>query len=96
MLHLLAIVMAIPGLIPACLAKGERRTAHKHLGAVFIKAATFEQHGGETLALTFRAAAKQAVMLAVAEGIGVLPHSPAALPFLYNAFDVNVKHSIAM
>lgn len=89
MLHLLGIVMAIPGLIPACLAKGERITAHKHLGAVLIKAVTLEQHGGVTRALVFRAAAKQGVMLAAAAGIGVFPHSRAALHVLNKTFDVN-------
>ena len=79
MLHLLGIVMATAGLIPAFPAKGESRTAQRHLGAVLINALTFPQQIGVTLALALRAAPKQGLKLVAAALIGVLPHSPAAL-----------------
>lgn len=78
MLHRLGIVIAIPGLIPACFAKGDNKTAQRHLGAVLIKAPTLAQQAGGTLALTFPAAVKQGLKLAAADPIGVFPHSPAA------------------
>lgn len=66
MLQRLGIVIAIPGLIPALLAKGDRRTAHKHLGAVLNNALTFVQQFGVTLACTFPAAPMQGLKLVAA------------------------------
>lgn len=81
-LQRLGIPMAIPGLIPAFLAKGERRTAQRHLGSDFISAPTFAQHGGGTLILGFPAAPRHGLKLTAAEFIGVFPHAPpAAVPW---------------
>ena len=77
-LHRLGIEIAMAGMIPACFAKGDNKTAQRHLGAVLIKAPSFEQHIGGGLALPFRAAPRQGVKLAAADRIGVLPHTPAA------------------
>lgn len=77
-LHLFGIVMAIPGLIPACFANGDKRTAHRHLGAVLSNAPTLAQQAGGTFALAFPAAPRHGLKLAAADPIGVLPHSPAA------------------
>lgn len=78
MLHLFGIVMAIAGLIPAFFARGDRRTAQRHLGALFINALTLVQHAGVTLALTLEAAPRHGLRLVAAAFIGVRPHSPAA------------------
>lgn len=67
MLHRLGMVMAIAGLIPAFLAKGESTTAQRHLGAVLINAVTLVQQVGGTLALAFPAALKQELKLAAAD-----------------------------
>ena len=66
MLQRLGMVIAIPGLIPAFLARGDRSTAHKHLGAVLSKALTFVQQFGVTLAPTFPAALMQGLKLVAA------------------------------
>jgi hypothetical protein len=87
MLQRFGMVMAIPGLIPACFAKGDNRTAQRHFGAVLIKAATLEQQAGGTAALAFPAAPKHGLKLAAADLIGVFPHSPAALTSLIIAFE---------
>lgn len=63
MLQRLGIVIAIPG---SLLAKGDRRTAHKHLGAVLNNALTFVQQFGVTLALTLPAAPMQGLKLVAA------------------------------
>lgn len=89
MLHLLGIVMAMATLIPACFAKGESRTAQRHLGAVLIKAPTLAQQAGGTLALAFPAALRQGLRLAAADLIGVLPHSPAASASQRKAFETS-------
>jgi hypothetical protein len=78
MLHLLGTVIAIAGLIFACLARGDKRTEQRHLGEVLSKAPTLAQQAGETFALTLRVAPKHGLKLAAADPIGVLPHSPAA------------------
>lgn len=78
MLHLFGIVIAIAGLIPACFAKGDNKTAQRHFGAVFIRAPTLVQQVGGTFALKFPAALKHGLKLVAADLIGVLPHSPAA------------------
>ncbi|CAI0458349.1 unnamed protein product [Linum tenue] len=75
MLQRLGIVMATPGLIPACLAKGDSSTAQRHLGAALISPPTFEQHAGGTAALAFRAALKHGLRLAAAALIGVFPQA---------------------
>ena len=82
MLHRLGIVIAIAGLIPACFAKGDSRTAQRHRGSVLINPLTLVQQVGGTFAVAFFAALKQGLKLAAAERIGVLPHSPAA-PAVY-------------
>ena len=87
MLQRFGMVMAIPGLIPACFAKGDNRTAQRHFGAVLIKAVTLEQQAGGTAALAFPAAPKHGLKLAAADLIGVFPHSPAALTSLIIAFE---------
>lgn len=78
MLHFFGIAMAIAGLIPACFAKGDNKTAQRHFGAVFIRAPTLVQQAGGTLALAFLAALRHGLKLVAAVLIGVLPHSPAA------------------
>lgn len=70
--------MATAGFIPACLAKGDKNTAHKHLGDLVISAETLVQQGGGTLALPSLEAVKHGLKLAAAVLIGVFPHSPAA------------------
>ena len=82
MLHRLGMPIAIAGLIPALIAKGESKTAQRHFGAVVIKALTLVQHMGGTLALGFPPAAKHGLKLSAADRIGVLPHAPAASPFV--------------
>lgn len=77
MLHRFGIEMAIPGLIPAFLAKGDNKTAQRHFGALLIKAPTLLQQAGGTLALAFFAELKHGLRLAAADPIGVFPHSPA-------------------
>ncbi|KAJ7954461.1 hypothetical protein O6P43_026040 [Quillaja saponaria] len=78
MLHRFGTVIAMPGLILACFAKGDNRTAQRHLGEVLIKAPTLAQQAGRTLTLAFPAAAKHGLRLVAADLMGVLPHSPAA------------------
>ncbi|KAF9673829.1 hypothetical protein SADUNF_Sadunf10G0064600 [Salix dunnii] len=78
MLQRFGMVRAIPGLIPACFARGDSIIAHRHFGAVLIKAATLEQQVGGTAALAFPAAPKHGLKLAAADLIGVFPHSPPA------------------
>jgi hypothetical protein len=87
MLHLLGTVIAIAGLILACLARGDKRTEQRHLGEVLSKAPTLAQHAGETFALTLRVAPKHGLKLAAADPIGVLPHSPAASLSIINTLD---------
>jgi hypothetical protein len=77
MLQRFGMVIAMAGLIPAFFAKGESKTAQRHLGAVFIKALTLVQHVAGTLALPFPAALKQGLKLDAADPMGVFPHSPA-------------------
>jgi len=89
MLHLLGTVIAIAGLILACLAIGDKRTEQRHLGEVLIKAPTLAQQTGGTFALTLRTAPKHGLRLAAADPIGVLPHSPAASLSKINTFDAN-------
>jgi hypothetical protein len=78
MLQRFGIVIAMAGLIPACFARGESKTAQRHLGDILIMAPTLVQHVGGTLALAFPAALKQGLKLAAADLMGVFPHSPAA------------------
>ncbi|CAI0552822.1 unnamed protein product [Linum tenue] len=80
MLQRLGMVMATPGLIPACLAKGDSSTAQRHLGAALISPPTLEQHAGGTAALAFRAALKHGLRLAAAAPIGVFPQALPPLP----------------
>ncbi|CAN1137698.1 hypothetical protein LINPERHAP2_LOCUS10228 [Linum perenne] len=75
MLQRLGMVIAVPGLIPACFARGDNRTAQRHLGAALISPPTLEQHAGGTGALGFLAAPKQGLRLAAADLIGVLPQA---------------------
>lgn len=75
------------GLIPACFAKGDNKTAHRHFGAVLIKAPTLVQQVGGTLALTFLAELKHGLKLVAADLIGVFPHSPAAPTSSKNALE---------
>lgn len=86
-LHLFGIVIAMAGLIPACFAKGDNKTAHRHFGAVLIKAPTLVQQVGGTLALTFLAELKHGLKLVAADLIGVFPHSPAAPTSSKNALE---------
>ena len=81
MLHLFGMVTAIAGLIFARFARGDNRTAQRHLGAVLSKAPVLAQQAGGTLALTLRVAPKHGLRLAAADPMGVLPHSPAASTF---------------
>lgn len=67
MLHRFGMVIAIPGLIPACFAKGDSKTAQRHFGAVLINALTLVQQVGGTLALAFPAAAKHGLKLVAAD-----------------------------
>lgn len=76
MLHLFGIEMAVPGIIPACLASGDSSTAQRHRGAVLMSALTLAQQGGGTLTRPFLAALRHGLRLAAAVLIGVLPHSP--------------------
>lgn len=78
MLQRLGTVMAMAGFIPACLAKGDKNTAHKHLGDLVIRRETTVQHADGTLALPSLEAAKHGLKLAAAVLVGVFPHSPAA------------------
>ena len=87
MLHLFGIVIAMPGLIPACLAKGESKTAQRHLGELLSKAPTLAQQAGGTLALALPAALRHGLRLAAADLIGVLPQSPAASTSQRKAFE---------
>ncbi|PON79219.1 hypothetical protein PanWU01x14_013350 [Parasponia andersonii] len=89
MLHRFGIVIAMPGLIPACLAKGESKTAHRHLGALLIKAPTLAQQAGGTLAPALPAALRHGLRLAAADLIGVIPHSPAASTSQRKAFETS-------
>ena len=93
MLHRLGMLIAIAGFTPASRATGESNTAQRHFGAVLIKALTFVQHIGGTLALAFPPAPKHRHKLRAAERIGVLPHSPAALTFVTKACVAN-KYAI--
>ncbi|CAI0458388.1 unnamed protein product [Linum tenue] len=95
-------VMATPGLIPACLAKGDSSTAQRHLGAALISPPTFEQHAGGTAALAFRAALKHGLRLAAAALIGVFPQAlpppprrPAASTIIMLALERNIRESMA-
>jgi hypothetical protein len=102
MLHRFGIVIAIAGLIPACFAKGDNKTAQRHLGAVLIKAPTLVQQVGGTLAFAFPAALKQGLKLAAADLIGVFPHSPAASTSPIKPFktsmntNMNTKHGLML
>lgn len=87
MLQRFGMVIAIPGLIPACFAKGDNKTAQRHFGAVLIKAPTLEQQVGGTWAAAFPAALKHGLKLAAAVLIGVFPHSPAASTSFTKAFE---------
>lgn len=87
MLHLFGTVIAVVGLILACFASGDNRTAQRHLGEVLSKAPTLAQHAGGTFALTLRVAPKHGLRLAAADPIGVLPHSPAASASKINTSD---------
>lgn len=78
MLQRLGMVIAMAGLIPACLLTGESRIAHKHFGEVLNIAATLLQQAGETLALASLVAARHGVSPNAADSTGVFPHSPAA------------------
>lgn len=89
MLHRLGMLMATAGFIPAFIANGESNTAHKHLGAVVIKALTLVQHIGGTLALALLPAPKQGLKLSAADRIGVFPHSPAASTSVIKVFVAN-------
>ena len=77
-LHLFGMVMAVAGLILACLARGDKRTAQRHLGAVLSKAPTLAQQANGTFAFTLLTAPKHGLRLAAADPIGVFPHSPPA------------------
>lgn len=95
-LQRLGMVIAIAGFIPACFAKGDNKTAQRHLGAALIKAPTFEQQIGGTGDLAFPAAPKQGLKLAAADLIGVFPHSPAAsISFTANKRTRKVTKQIA-
>ena len=91
MLHRFGTVIPIAGLIPACFAKGDNKTAQRHLGEVLIKALILVQQAGGTLALAFPAAFKQGLKLAAAVLIGVFPHSPAASIPPIKAFKVSTN-----
>ena len=91
MLHRFGIVIPIAALIPACFAKGDNKTAQRHLGEVLIKALILVQQAGGTLALAFPAAFKQGLKLAAAVLIGVFPHSPAASIPPIKAFKVSTN-----
>lgn len=93
MLHRFGMVIAIPGLIPACFAKGDSKTAQRHFGAVLINALTLVQQVGGTLALAFPAAAKHGLKLVAADWMGVFPHSPAAPARSKKACETS-KHAI--
>ncbi|CAN0880883.1 hypothetical protein LINGRAHAP2_LOCUS13901 [Linum grandiflorum] len=67
MLQRLGMVIAIPGLIPACFANGDNRTAQRHLGAALISPLTLEQHAGGTGPLGFLVAPKQELRLAATD-----------------------------
>lgn len=87
MLQRLGIEIAIPGLIPAFLAKGDNKTAQRHLGALFINAPTLLQQAGGAFALPFFAAARHGLKLAAADPMGVFPHSPAPSTPLIKVFE---------
>ena len=91
MLHRFGTVIPIAALIPACFAKGDNKTAQRHLGEVLIMALTLVQQAGGTLALAFPAALKQGLKLAAAVLIGVFPHSPAASIPPIKAFKVSTN-----
>jgi len=76
MLQRLGMVMAIAGLIPACLAMGERNTAHRQAGIARAFLTWVQQEAG-TLALALLAAPMQGLRLRATVLMGVLPHSPA-------------------
>ena len=86
--------MAIPGLIPACFARGDSNTAQRHFGAVLIKEPTLEQQVGGTAALALPAALKHGLKLAAADLIGVFPHSPAALTSHMKTFEATKQANI--
>jgi hypothetical protein len=94
MLQRFGMVMAIPGLIPACFARGDSNTAQRHFGAVLIKEPTLEQQVGGTAALTLPAALKHGLKLAAADLIGVFPHSPAALTSHMKTFEATKQAKI--
>jgi len=89
MLHLFGMVIAVAGLIFACLARGDKRTAQRHLGAVLSKAPTLAQQANGTFALTLLTAPKHGLRLAAADPIGVFPHSPAPSASKINTSDAN-------
>ena len=89
-------VIAMAGLIPAFFAKGESKTAQRHLGAVFIKALTLVQHVAGTLALPFPAALKQGLKLDAADPMGVFPHSPAPSTSRTKAAEASMSTNAAM
>lgn len=94
MLQRFGMVMAIPGLIPACFARGDSNTAQRHFGAVLIKEPTLEQQVGGTAALALPAALKHGLKLAAADLIGVFPHSPAALTSHMKTFEATKQANI--
>jgi len=75
-LQRLGMVMATAGLIPACFAMGERKTAHIHFGIArtFL---TWVQQAGGTLTLALLAAPMHGLILRATVLMGVFPHSPA-------------------
>nr|KYP52764.1 hypothetical protein KK1_025298 [Cajanus cajan] len=83
--------MAVAGLILACFARGDRRTAQRHLGAVLSKAPTLAQHAKGTFAFTLLTAPKHGLRLAAADPIGVLPHSPAPSASKITSSDANTS-----
>jgi len=95
MLHLFGMVIAVARLILACLARGDNRTAQRHLGAVLSKAPTLVQQAKGTFAFTLLAALRQGLRLAAADPIGVFPHSPAPSAPKINTSDANTKTSTA-
>lgn len=66
MLQRLGTPIAIPGLIPAFLAKGESMTAQRQRGLVLMRAPTLAQQTGGTLPLGFFVAGKHGLRLAAA------------------------------